>query len=184
MMSFPRPGEEGMTLLELLIAMAVTTVVLGIVMGGVITALRSDQQIHEDSIALEELRSAMNRMTAELREARLVYPGSDARQIRFWVDADRDAIQDAAENITWAVEGSGTNGVLTRTTDAQIAAAVADVIMAREMVVTDTFTYSPPVPSATVVTILLTSDVALDSSGAPRTVRTKLRLRNAEKTSG
>ena len=179
----PSPRDErGMTLIELLIAMAVTTVVLGVVMGGILSALRSDQFIQEDSRALEELRSAMNRMTAELREARLVYLGSNARQITFWVDADRDATQDTVEKITWAVEGSGTDGILTRTTAADIAASQPKVTIAREVVLRDTFTYAPPVPSATVVTIQLTSDVALDDTGAPRSVRTKLRLRNAEKS--
>lgn len=181
-------GEEGLTLVELTVAMAITTLVLSVVMAGVISVIRTDQYLEEDSIALSELRTVMADFTKELRQARVVFPGtggqtSTARRIYFWVDSNRDSVQQTGERITWELTTSNGEGVLTRRTDA----APSPVIRASELVVGDAFEYKAITtageitmapPNTTLVSIRFKADVS-GSHGAPRLVSTKVRMRNA-----
>lgn len=180
--------ERGMTLVELIIAMTITTLVLGVVTAGVISLVRTDQFVEEDSQALRQLRTVMADFTKELRGARIVFPGtgtntSTARRINFWNDRDHDNVQDTNELIIWELVASGTRADMVRRT----AANTTNVTRARDIVLADAFTYlgitsagkvTLAPPNTTLVRVTVSADVSA-RHGRARTIRTEVRLRNA-----
>jgi type II secretory pathway pseudopilin PulG len=170
--------EQGTTVVELVVAMAIASVVAVVLFAAVVTVQRTEVYTEQDSRALAELRVNVDRFTRELREARRVYSGSSttARSIKFWVDDDRDNQQDPTERVTWAVTAVGADGQLTRTTD--VAGATPDRVSA-DIVVADAFTYTPAPPGTVRVDVVFQADVDEGRSAARRTVRTVIRLRNA-----
>lgn len=77
----PRPaplrGDDGMTLVELLVAMGIFTVLVTVVMGGVVTMSRSTVRSEATATASEDLRNAFQRLDRQVRYAEAVnFPGT------------------------------------------------------------------------------------------------------------
>lgn len=64
-----RRGEDGVSLVELLVVMSLLTVVGGIVGSGVVAALRSSGLVQARTAAMSELQVGVQRMTRDLRAA-------------------------------------------------------------------------------------------------------------------
>ncbi len=62
-------GEDGVTLVELLTAMTVSAVVLALVTGTVVNALRSQRRQTQQVAALNEAKMAFERVTRDIRRA-------------------------------------------------------------------------------------------------------------------
>ena len=65
----PRRGEEGITLVELLTVMAVSSVVLALVAGTVVNALRTQRRQTAQVAALNDAKLAFERVTRDIRAA-------------------------------------------------------------------------------------------------------------------
>lgn len=166
-----------MTMTEILVGMALTAILTSLVVVAVSATHRSFRYTDRDSEALGALRTAIDRVEKELRQASVVYPDSTARRLHVWVDYDGDNQQELSERIIWEVETVSGAGHLTRTTEA---AGGDKRTLVRNLVAVDAFNYSDtPVEDSTTVAISLSakSQAAGDGPSA-RSVKTEVRLRN------
>jgi prepilin-type N-terminal cleavage/methylation domain-containing protein len=104
-------GEDGFTLVELL----VTIMIMGIVMGGlssvVVTTMRNEQYQRELQDVIDDGRISITRIRQEVRGARRVFANSSGDRLHFWVDQDQNALDDdPAELICYVVEPIGPTG--------------------------------------------------------------------------
>jgi type II secretory pathway pseudopilin PulG len=174
--------ESGMTLPELMVASLISMLVGALMVMVITTALSVDDFTREDSQALAELRTATERFEKEVRQARKVYGptvddpvGSTGTRIRFWVDYNRNNQQDLEDQIIWEQVLVGDRAVLRRTN----AAGSFETLVNSGLTPGTPFSYNLAPPDTTVVTITLIGDVKSGSTPSGRTVRTKVRLRNA-----
>jgi type II secretory pathway pseudopilin PulG len=176
----PWQDERGITFVEMMVATAIAAMVGSLLIAALSMVTRVDRFTRQDSEALGELRTATERFQKEMRQARKIYtsddpPASTASTVHFWVDYDRNNQQDLAERLIWRLETASSGGMrLVRTSDAG-----GTLVQAVNLVTGSSFTYSPAPPNTTVVTLTLRADVSSGSQPSARTVRTKVRLRNA-----
>ena len=176
--------ELGMTLVELLVGMMITVLVLALGLTVFVSTTRTEVHTEQDSRALLELRTAADRLTREMREARLLCPliGAEttADTVRFWVDADFDNLDACVgtEQVVWRIR----SGALERTS----AAGGATVDRAAENLQAGSqFNYSYPTPvssptsEVTTIGVILVADVDADRYADERRVETEIRLRGA-----
>jgi prepilin-type N-terminal cleavage/methylation domain-containing protein len=170
-------GERGVTLVELLIVMAVSAIVVTVAYAGLDGATRTDDFTRVDAEALVSLRTGMDRLEKELRQARTVYDDSTSTTVRMWVDYDRDSQQDPVERVSWTLAAGGSGWELTRDTDA----GSGDYFATGNLLSGSQFTYAPAPPDTTLVVVRLRADADPDAGSAGvRTLLTEVRLRNAE----
>lgn len=167
--------ERGTTLAELMVALAILSIVSIILLTGLFTAQRTETYTSQDSQTLTSLRVSMERFEKELRAARKVYDDSSATKVHFWVDSDRDNQQDLAERIQWEVVASGDGANLTRKTDADAGA----IVVGEGFLLEGLFSYAPAPPDTTLVIIDFVADVSPAAHASERRVHTEVRLRNA-----
>ena len=177
-----RRDQRGMTLAELLVGMGLAMVVTSLMVAGVIVVNRTQRYSSEDSDTLSALRIAESRFARDLRQGRRVFSISDSKRIRFWVDFNRDFLQDIGEHVSWELQQVGTKAQLIRYTDA---VGAVPVVQVRNLVYQDVFTYvttdgSPT--SALLVSIRLTANAAPTGIAKDRSVVTEIRLRNSDPT--
>ena len=191
------PGQAGMTLVELMIAMLLTGILCSAILAAFIVTDRTDRQTGQDSQALASLRLVNDRIAKELRQARRVYSDSTGAKLHIWVDGDRDNQQDPSERITFAITtnsggaavAAGTTSTITRVTDAPGAVKIPIATNMQLFPASATFVYSPSYTSVaspstvwtdvTLVSMTIASDDAPGPFPAPRTLKTDMRLRNA-----
>jgi len=98
-------GEEGVTVVELLVAMVLTIVVLGAIYTIWLGLQRTYSFTNEDMTAQEQARSAMNEMVEFIRTARqpdtaptealdVVIYSAAPNELICWTDTDRDSAHD------------------------------------------------------------------------------------------
>jgi type II secretory pathway pseudopilin PulG len=177
-----RADQRGMTLAELLVGMGLAMLVTTLMVTGVIVVNRTQRYTDEDSQTLAALRTAETRFARDLRQARRVFSISDTHKIRFWVDFNRDFLQDIGERVSWELQPVGSKAQLVRYTDAP---GSTPVVQVRNLVYSDTFSYvttdgSPG--TATLVSIRLTANAAPTGIAKDRSIETEVRLRNADPT--
>jgi prepilin-type N-terminal cleavage/methylation domain-containing protein len=192
-----RPGQRGMTLIELMIAVLLTGIILSMFVAAYMVVTRTDRQTSQDAQSLAQLRVATDRIERDLRQARRVYQDSNGSRLHLWVDSDRDNQQDLSERVTFelttdnglAPVATGSAATLRRKTDV-VGAAPMIVSTGMQMFPSSpTFAYSPTftvaaAPSTawtdtTLVSITLAADEAPGPYPGPRTLKTDLRMRNA-----
>jgi Tfp pilus assembly protein PilW len=166
--------ERGITFVELMVAMSISAVVGLLLIAALNMVTRVDRFTRQDSQALGELRTAIERFQKEMRQARKVYADSTGTSAHFWVDYNRDNQQNPEERLIWRQETVSGETRLIRTSEAG-----GTLIEAFDIVPGSTFVYVPAPEDTTVVTITLTADVSSGSGPSSRTVRTQVRLRNA-----
>lgn len=105
--------EDGFSLLELLVSIALLGIVAGGVTSVIISTQRAEQFQSQMQTVMDDARISMERIRKELREARRVLPDScqdagtacePSAQLHFWVDQNQDNIQDAAELICYVTK--------------------------------------------------------------------------------
>ena len=177
-----RRNESGMTLTELLVGMAITGIVTTLMVSAIFVINRSSRYNTEDSDTLAALRIASTRFSRELRQARRVYSISDAKRIRFWVDLNRDYLQDVGERVSWELQPIDGKAQFVRYTDSPTSTPQVQV---RSLVYTDVFVYQTDdgtPETATLVELNLSADSVNPGVAAERLVRTEVRLRNSDPT--
>lgn len=180
--------ERGLSVIELLVGLVLSTAVLGLLTGALGVVTRTDTAHSDHSRALASLRTTVERLGKEVRQARRVYTDSTCRQLHFWVDHDQDETTSPDERITWKlVPVDGSRAELHRTTDETGANGVP---LVTDFVTGDVFAYgdetTPPEESsdpcvsdaASIVALEFTADVDPSKHIGPRTVRTEVKLRN------
>jgi prepilin-type N-terminal cleavage/methylation domain-containing protein len=172
--------EDGMTLVEVLVAMLITGIVTSVLLLGTVSVYRGHNFTQQDSASLGALRTALDRFEKEVRQARVMYDDSTGKLVHVWVDYDRDNQQDLVERILWEIEDLG--GDRARLTRATEAAPADPVVVARNIVFDASaadFTYNAATPEqSTMITVRFVAR-AEGSLAGQRSVVTRVRLRNA-----
>lgn len=176
--------EDGLSLIDLLVGLILSTAVLGLTTGALHVAAQTDATVGLHSEAMAQVRTTVQRLTKELREARRLYSDSDERRLHFWVDKDQNGLVGTGERVVWTVEENGPKATLLRSLDDAPTGApeALDLLYANSR-----FGYAKEsggtfqdvaAEDATVVKIDFAAHVDLDRQGGPRWVRTEVRLRN------
>lgn len=169
-------SEAGISVIELLVGLVLVGILGMAVLSTLRTSQRAGTKAQDTARVMAEARTAVDRLSRQLRPARKLMPGSDARTLVFWLDDDRDAMPDADEVHTWEITdaGDGTASIRSWTHDDP---SVVQVV-ARDLVPADAFTYEGALSQARSVRIQFGF-----ARGAPTTsdfvVDTTVALRNA-----
>jgi len=99
-------GSEGLTLIEMSIAMAGFLMVSAIMMSIVVGAARVDLLHSADDMALEQLRDARQRMSRDVREARR-FTTAELHEFTVWIDEGWDQVVGPDELVTWRIDIAG-----------------------------------------------------------------------------
>jgi Tfp pilus assembly protein FimT len=163
-------SEEGLTLVELTVAMIVAALIIGImtVITGMIFRNNAMQELEFE--ALNEMRFAKAEMVREIRFATASLPVTTPNTIDLWIDRDDSGgsgPDQPGEQITWQIVGTD----LIRYEDADATTFrvfVTDLVTSRSSIgVVDD-----------VASIELTADSDTTRPPAPRTIKTQVNLRN------
>ena len=97
-------GEQGFTLVELLVVVGLVGVLGIAAMNVVISATRASTYTQDMRTVMDDGRISLDRIRGEIREARRILDvNEDGAWIRFWLDADQDGAMGASEQICYAV---------------------------------------------------------------------------------
>lgn len=119
-----RPSDEGMTLIEVLVAMGLFAVVGSLLLSLALSTSAVTDTVKANTGVDEEARTAMERMTRELRQATQIQAVHLASHtdptiwIRFWTDFDgnhvesTDASNPEVMTYTWTPPSAGADGTL------------------------------------------------------------------------
>ena len=132
--------ETGFTLVELLVVMALLGVVMAVIANTLWTVQRSEAYTRGRTVALDDMRGALNRMTKDLRQS------TDFNSTPTSSHLDIDTyVNGVSTHVVYDV----TDGVLTRSVGGGTAQLVQD-----ELTTDDVFTYTPDAAAPNVVSIL------------------------------
>jgi len=178
-MSAPR-GDDGVTLVELLVVAVIGGVLGSAVLGVILAQARGARTAEELRLALDEARAGADRIRNEARGAAAVDTGeggSSASLLRLWVDQDADATVDSGERISYALVPAAGEVRLQRYSDA----APAPVTIARRLTAVSSFSYSPPIGDGQPRVVSYVLEVDGGQGGLePLLVADSVRLRNAD----
>ncbi|MGH3442634.1 MAG: PilW family protein [Nitriliruptorales bacterium] len=191
--------QQGFTLVELLVAMGIASVVGMAILTVTIQTMRTEQFTDQLRTVMDDGRTSLDRVRKELRAARKVYAEETCADpvagcltsstLHFWVDQDQDGDQDPIEQVTYCIQevgqdvcvdlAAGKKHELVRWTEAS-SPSTAQVI-ARTIVGTTTpfeFDVSPEGTSVVTVTFVLDTQ----SARGPKelAVGATIRLRNVD----
>lgn len=101
--------EEGLTLIETIVTIAIFALIMGVVSGFIVMLYRTQSYTWQQSLAIGEARRGVETMVEEIREARVGEDGayiieeSQDFEFIFYSDIDKDG---AAERIKYFIEGN------------------------------------------------------------------------------
>lgn len=170
-------SDGGVTLPELLIAILISSLALALLGAMVSSGTRAEIFTRDDSASLDDMRITAERITKEVRQARLLYGDSTDYVAHFWVDYDLDNQQDPEERIYWALRDDGTGDFdLVRYTEADPTQVVISEFAVDAGPV---FTYEPVLPGIVRnVSFAIAFDVNPAQPPVAHTVESSIRLRN------
>ncbi|MFL6137827.1 MAG: prepilin-type N-terminal cleavage/methylation domain-containing protein [Frankiaceae bacterium] len=187
--------DAGISLVELL----VTVVLMGILSAGVTSAVIAANRVfqHDDdeTTGLGDVRTVVERMGRDVREARGVATGATHTQLQVWIDYNSDYKSEDNEIITWRLKphGDGVHYDVVRVVGT--GAGATEVVEARTLIVNFAFCYlattvvtqtmpdvttcaSPDTSKTQVVVTQMQYDAHAGSGSQPRVVFFQDRLRN------
>jgi type II secretory pathway pseudopilin PulG len=154
-------GEEGLTLIELLVAAAMSVVLVGAAGSMLISAVRTQPQISERTQSISTARWVLERMTREIRNGIVVYEATGPR-VSFKTQVRRTAcgagVQEEASKpaIQCRVTYSCTTTACTRTeTEPDVALGGTPTTIVSGLGSANVFNYSPDVEAPTYIGVTL-----------------------------
>jgi len=176
-----RTRDEGVTLAEMLVTMMLLGIVSAIVLAATLDAQKIYRSDNDESQGLADVKTVVERLGRDVRDARGVSTGATASQLTLWIDSNSNYRQDANELVTWKivdVSGSSCTTVghcnVVRSVPGQ-----ADVVEAHTLISNFAFTYDLAAPNTRLVTATLQYDAIRGVYGTgSRTVTFSERLRN------
>ena len=110
-MTRPAPAaDRGATLVEMLIVLLILGVVVTALTGAFITTSRHLRSDEDEARGLADVRTVVERLGRDIRDARGVAPGADEHHLVLWIDYDSDYRQQASETVTWELRASDEAG--------------------------------------------------------------------------
>lgn len=166
-----RRGEDGLTLVELLITMLLLGIVSALVLSGVLLVNRAVRNVTNDTTGGDAVQTATERMSRDLRQAGKISSATSS-SVTFWVDSNDNYKQDTGEAITWSTSTVAGKPTLCRTTDNGTSSCVTEPAGS-----TTTFSYdSSTLANIRVVTVTLSTPGA--AAGATHPQQWVVSLRN------
>jgi Tfp pilus assembly protein PilW len=95
--------EEGISLVEVLIAMALSLVLLTIVVSAFFGGSRLQRATSAESDGLTDLRTTVERLGRDVRAARGIDTAATASTLSMWIDSNSDYIKQSTEVVTWSL---------------------------------------------------------------------------------
>lgn len=185
-----RRDDRGVTMTELLVSMTL----LVAVSAGVATALVSSQRLFnyadDDATGSLDVRTAVERLGRDVRNARGLDAGATRGSLQLWVDANSDYQRQSAEIVRWTIVPRGTHFDVGRQVGAGPITTQASTVVSAIAFCYRTAVASPcvnptdtPVPAATAEKVLsvettMTYDPRVSSGAQQRSVTFTERLRN------
>lgn len=181
-------AEEGVSLIEVLVVLVLTSVVAATAFGVVMSVSNAEKFTDEYAHVVDDGRLSIDRIRRELREGRRVYASSDAHHLYWWADRNQDGLQQPDEKINYCVAPMASNTCetssqtgkfrLIRWSDAE---SIADArTIAATLTSTDVFSnYAAEITLTRVVELDFALDVQ-DGGRGPEKIdmRASVRLRN------
>lgn len=181
-------GEEGVTLVEVLITVLLLGVVVAIASPALLSGFNVVNQTDEDTRGLADIKLFVERMSRDLRAARKVYPTSTLKKLDIWIDYNSDYKASADENVTWALEAQGSGPLfnVVRSTDAG-----GSELASQTVINGMSFTYcappasapacqTPPPEGTRFVQVNVEYDAEPGRDGSVKTAGFDIRLRNVQ----
>lgn len=149
--------ENGYTLVELLVAMVLLSVVGAMVTTAVISANKTLRRNENEAQGLADVRVVTERLSRDIEQARGVIapasllPGESSRKeacqnrLSLWIDANGDYIQpaDGSETVTWILQGGAGSHFDVHRLVGPLGSPLADVVEGRTLVSRVAFSYAP-----------------------------------------
>lgn len=105
-------GDEGMTLVELLVAMILVSVLGAIVTAAVMMSHKQVRIADDEATGLADTRVVVERLGRDIRGSRGVDAGATDSNLVLWIDNNSDYVRNAVaqpeEIVTWSVVDQGT----------------------------------------------------------------------------
>jgi prepilin-type N-terminal cleavage/methylation domain-containing protein len=187
------PSESGVTLVELLVSIALMSVVSSLVTAGIVASNRVLRNNDDESRGLADVRKVSERLGRDLRESRsVVCDGAVTdptcqRHLQLWIDDNSDYKQQSSETITWQLQPASADP--SHFNMIRSSATGTTAVEARTIVSNVAFTYDYPpgavAPGATalhtkVVNVDITYDAVVGQSTGQRSITFSERLRNVQ----
>lgn len=103
-----RHDDNGVTLVELLITTVLMAVVGTILVSAVASSHRLFRISDAETTGQTDVRTTIERLGRDIRNARSLDPGATASELVLWIDSDSDYKKEAPELVTWRlVERAG-----------------------------------------------------------------------------
>jgi prepilin-type N-terminal cleavage/methylation domain-containing protein len=184
-------GDEGMTLVETMVAIVLVGVLGAIILAASVSSKRSLVLADDETRGQEDVAQVVDRLGRDVRNARgVVCDGAASdplctNHLQLWADYNSNYKQDAGETITWSLQaaGDGEHFDVIRTVDGG-----APSVQARTIVSDIAFTYrdeqpkasqpAPGLPTTREVVVQMTYDAIRTSGTQQRTVAFTAMLRN------
>ena len=173
-----RRRQDGMTLVELLVVLVVGGVLTTISLSALASGRDTLTRAQDDAQGQADVAGVVQRLSADLRQARRVEPGSAPGMLVLWVDRDGDEVRSAAEAVTWQVMSPPAGRRHFRL--ARLDGAGRHTDEARTLVSPDVFTFDSADPARVrSVGVDLRYDALPDGHLGEKRVSLRIRLRNA-----
>jgi prepilin-type N-terminal cleavage/methylation domain-containing protein len=188
-------ADDGMSLVELLVAMVLMGILGSIVMTAVLISHKQVRLTDDEATGLSDARVVIERLGRDIRGSRGVDPGATDSNLVLWIDYNSDYVRNPTaqpdEIITWSVVDQGTGQFNTLRSTAggevqlQARTLVSDLAFCYLAEPSDDPSDCLPTPlSATdaentrLVTVTLQYDSALNFGSESRTTTFSERIRN------
>jgi len=162
-----RRDDAGFTLVELLVAMVVTSILGGVLTLAVATTVRAETVGNDESTGLGDVRAVIEQMGRDIRDARAVtcdgasWDPTCQSHLQLWIDYNSNyKIDSSSEIVTWQLvqASDGQHFEVTRTVNG------ATRTVAQSLIVQVAFTYdTPPTSVSTSPTTDVTTSMTYDS---------------------
>ena len=97
---------RGTSLIELLVAMAVSAIIVALMVTWAGAVVGTETQSSSDDSAVQELRVAKEELGKDIRRSEEIVTSGD-KNLTMWIDLDRDGTRDLGEEISWSISTSG-----------------------------------------------------------------------------
>lgn len=182
----PRRGDDGFTLVELLVAIVITAMLGTALLMAVSMTVKALRAGNDESNGLADVRAVIERLGRDVRESRGVTCDGAAwdptcqSHLQLWVDYNSNyKIDTSSEIVTWRLvtSGDGVHYQVTRTVNG------ATSVVARSLIVQVAFSYDQQPTSASTsptrtVTTAMTYDTLVGSGTGARQLNFTERVRN------
>lgn len=102
-------GDEGVSLVEMLVAMVLTALLGTITVSAVSGTSKVFRLTDQESLGQTDVRTTIERLGRDVRNARSLDAGASASQLVLWIDSNSDYVKQPSEIVTWRLV-AGTNG--------------------------------------------------------------------------